>query len=105
MTEHEKWQALQGLKDELFTTKTEASFNEVVNKIGAFVKENNLTEDQKKKLREYTNNLKQKKKEWWEKQANKPQYQKKEVYLMREETEKKLQQLLDVLINKYNNIQ
>lgn len=97
MTEYEKWQALQGLKDELFATKTEATFNEVVNKIGAFVKENNLTEDQKKKLRDYAKNLKQKKKDWWEKQANKPQYPKKEVYLLRPETEEKLQAVLDLI--------
>lgn len=102
----EKWQALQGLKDELFKTKDETSFNEVVNKIGEFVKAaNDMTEPQKQKLRDYTNNLKQKKKDWWEKQANKPQYQKKEVYLLREETEKKLQQLLDLIIIKYSNIQ
>ena len=101
----EKWKNLQGLKDELFKTKDEASFNEVVNKIGAFVKENDMTEAQKQKLRDYTNNLKEKKKAYWEKFANKPQYQKREVYLLRPETEAKLQQLLDVLINKYTNIQ
>ena len=95
----DKWKTLQGLKDELFKTKDEASFNEVVNKIGEFVKAaNDMTEPQKQKLRDYTNNLKQKKKDWWEKQANKPQYQKKEVYLLREETEKKLQKLLDLII-------
>lgn len=98
----DKWKNLQGLKDELFKTKDEASFNEVVNKIGAFVKESDMTEPQKQKLRDYTNNLKEKKKAYWEKFANKPQYQKKEVYLLRPETEAKLQQLLDVLINKYN---
>ena len=101
----EKWKNLQGLKDELFKTKDEASFNEVVNKIGAFVKENDMTEAQKQKLRDYTNNLKEKKKAYWEKFANKPQYQKREVYLLREETEKKLQQLLDLIIIKYSNIQ
>lgn len=98
----EKWKTLQCLKDELFRTNDEASFNEAVNKIGAFVKENDMTEAQKQKLREYTNNLKQKKKDWWEKQANKPQYPKKEVYLLRPETEAKLQQLLDLIIIKYS---
>ncbi len=98
----EKWKALQGLKDELFATRTEADFNEVVNKIGSFVKESDMTEPQKQKLREYTNNLKEKKKAYWEKYGNKPQYQRKEVYLLRPETETKLQQLLDVLIAKYS---
>ena len=93
----EKWKTLQGLKDELFKTKDETSFNEVVNKIGSFVKESDMTEDQKQKLREYTNNLKQKKKDWWEKQANKPAYQKKEVYLLRPETEEKLRTVLDLI--------
>lgn len=94
----EKWQALQGLKDELFKTKDETSFNEVVNKIGEFVKAaNDMTEPQKQKLRDYTNNLKQKKKDWWEKQANKPAYQKKEVYLLRPETEEKLRTVLDLI--------
>jgi hypothetical protein len=98
----EKWKALQGLKDELFQTKDEATFNEVVNKIGAFVKESDMTEQQLQKLRDYTNNLKEKKKAYWERQANKPQYQKKEVYLLRPETEAKLQQLLGILVSKYS---
>lgn len=93
----DKWKTLQGLKDELFKTKDEASFNEVVDKIGSFVKESDMTEPQKQKLRDYTNNLKQKKKDWWNKQANKPQYQKKEVYLLRPETEEKLQTVLDLI--------
>ena len=43
------------------------------------------------------------KKVYWENQAQGVKtYTKKEVYLLREETEKKLQTLLDVLINKYS---
>lgn len=94
----EKWKNLQGLKDELFQTRDKDAFDQVVNKIGTFVKENDMTEAQKQKLRDYTNNLKEKKKAYWEKFANKPKYQKKEVYLLREETEKKLQKLLDLII-------
>lgn len=93
----EKWKNLQGLKDELFQTRDKDAFDQVVNKIGTFVKENDMTEAQKQKLRDYTNNLKQKKKDWWEKQANKPAYQKKEVYLLRPETEEKLRTVLDLI--------
>jgi len=93
----EKWKTLQGLKDELFRTKDEASFNEAVNKIGAFVKENDMTEAQKQKLRDYTNNLKQKKKDWWEKQMNKPAYTPKSSYIFREDEGKAFVQLCNAL--------
>ena len=98
----DKWKTLQGLKDELFQTRDKDAFDQVVNKIGSFVKESDMTEPQKQKLRGYINNLKEKKKAYWEKYGNKPQYQRKEVYLLRPETEAKLQTLIDVLIQKFN---
>lgn len=99
---NEKYEEIQGLKDELFKTKDEASFNEVVKKIGDVINADpTFTEQYKQKQRDYINNLREKKKEFWKKYPPK-NYTKKEVYLLREETEKKIQQLLDVLIAKFS---
>lgn len=62
---------------------------------GNYANWHNWVKSRTDKMREY-------KKPYWEKQANRPQYQRKEVYLLRPETEVKLQQLLDVLITKFN---
>ena len=100
---NEKWEAVQALKNDLFATRNENDFNAVVKKIGETINSDpTFTEAYKQKQRDYINNLREKKKAYWAKYGNKPAYAKKEVYLLREETEKKLQQLLDVLINKYN---
>lgn len=99
-----KWEAVQSLKNDLFATRNENDFNEVVKKIGETINSDpTFTEQYKQKQRDYINNLREKKKVYWAKYGNKPQYQKKEVYLLRPETEAKLQQLLDVLIAKHTN--
>lgn len=98
-----KWEAVQSLKNDLFATRNENDFNEVVKKIGETINSDpTFTDQYKQKVRDYVHNLKAKKQEYWKKYGNKPAYTKKEVYLLREETEKKLQNLLDILINKYN---
>lgn len=100
---NEKWEAVQSLKNELFATKNETDFNETVKKIGDVINADpTFTEQYKQKQRDYINNLREKKKTYWAKYGNK-QFQRKEVYLLRPETEAKLQQLLELLINKYSN--
>ena len=99
-----KWEAVQSLKNDLFATRNENDFNEVVKKIGDVINADpTFTEQYKQKQRDYINNLREKKKVYWAKYGNKPAYTKKEVYLLRPETEAKLQQLLDVLIAKHTN--
>lgn len=99
---NEKWEAVQSLKNELFATKNETDFNETVKKIGDVINgDPTFTELYKQKQRDYINNLREKKKTYWAKYGNKPAYAKKEVYLLREETEKKLQNLLDLITKKY----
>lgn len=101
---NEKWETVQVLKDELFATRNENDFNEVVKKIGEVINgDPTFTEQYRQKVRDYVHNLKAKKQEYWKKYGNKPAYAKKEVYLLRPETEAKLQQLLDVLIAKHTN--
>lgn len=100
---NEKWEAVQALKNDLFATRNENDFNEVVKKIGETINSDpTFTEQYKQKQRDYINNLREKKKTYWSKYGNKPAYTKKEVYLLRPETEAKLQQLLELLINKYS---
>lgn len=97
-----KWEAVQSLKNELFATRTESDFNAVVQKIGETINSDpTFTEQYRQKVRDYVHNLKTKKQEYWKKYSNKPAYAKKEVYLLREETEKKLQNLLDLITKKY----
>lgn len=92
------YQKIQGLKDELFQTKTEEAFNEALKKLGDAVNTDpTLTDAYKEKLRGYVKNLRTKKQEYWQKFANRPAYQKKEVYLLRPETEVKLQAVLDLI--------
>ena len=99
---NEKWEAVQCLKNELFATRNENDFNEVVKKIGEVINgDPTFTEQYRQKVRDYVHNLKAKKQEYWKKYGNKPAYAKKEVYLLREETEKKLQNLLDLITKKY----
>ena len=101
---NEKWETVQALKNDLFATRTESDFNAVVQKIGETINSDpTFTEQYKQKQRDYINNLREKKKVYWAKYGNKPAYTKKEVYLLRPETEIKLQQLLDVLITKHTN--
>lgn len=99
-----KWEAVQSLKNDLFATRTESDFNAVVEKIGETINSDpTFTEQYRQKVRDYVHNLKAKKQEYWKRYGNKPAYTKKEVYLLRPETEIKLQQLLDVLIAKHTN--
>lgn len=94
----EKYQKIQGLKDELFQSKTEEAFNEVLSKLGEAVNADpTLSDTYKEKLRGYVKNLRTKKQEYWKKFSNKPAYAKKEVYLLRPETEEKLQAVLDLI--------
>ena len=93
-----KYQKIQGLKDELFQSKTEEAFNEVLEKLGEAVNADpTLSDTYKEKLRGYVKNLRTKKQEYWKKFANKPTYTPKSSFIFREEEGKAFVQLCNAL--------
>lgn len=94
--------------DKLYKSKTKQEWDDLINGELKVMSElcRQHTPEQFDGWREWvksrTDKMREFKKPWWERQANRQAYVKKEVYLLREETEKKLQQLLDVLITKFS---
>lgn len=102
-----KYQKIQGLKDELFQSKTEEAFNEVLEKLGEAVNADpTLSDTYKEKLRGYVKNLRTKKQEYWKKFANKPAYAPKSSFIFREEEGKAFIGLCNALtayLNRHND--